>query len=519
MDQIVNTMTPICQSFASFWSAHPALLYGLSFLLGTYPIINFSWILVIPCLCLWIPFLIMKHDNTSLNSLYLSLMVFCVAWIYTAAFCPFPTIPSGGLRGTAHLQIKNVSLQQTFFGSSWIYRCEIDDFFVQGKRVKGFSYLPCTVKIPLLSARPEANQNYEVEGRVIQTENGSYVLKVASKTPWVPIPNTWSAAEWRYQAKQKVNRWIESRLSHPLTAAFIGGLATGEFDDAWMRQQFARFGLQHLLAISGFHFAITACVLGLILRLFLPRKTALIALLLCLFVYFFFLGPQASILRSWIMCTLALLGLLVEKQSTALNSLGIALLGVLVFDPLLSQSLGFQLSFTTTAAILLFYEPAQRWFDQLLPKRRLNVVIEMPTGSQYAYLLLTFLRSGFALTVAVNVFALPLTLYYFKAFPLMSVIYNLFYPFLTSLSMSLLIAGGLLSFVPYLSDGIHGFNNFYTDLLLRLTYQIPSQVDSYWTIETPFPLGVVVYLCATTLLGIWWKMTWGSNDNEAFSYL
>ena len=104
-----------------------------------------------------------------------------------------------------------------------------------------------------------------------------------------------------------------------LSANFLAGLATGEFDDHWMRQQFSRFGVQHLLAISGFHFAIIAGCLSFALRLFFPAKSCTLILLACLGGYTIFLGPQASILRAWLMSSLALIGFLIEKHPSALN--------------------------------------------------------------------------------------------------------------------------------------------------------------------------------------------------------
>ncbi len=512
----------LCLSLIHFWLSHPALFYGIAFLLGIachlYPL----FFLLIPCLSLWIPFFAFFFSSSQkiLKTLILSIFIFLTGWGYTAAYYSFPQIPPEGLRGMAHIKIESISLQHTFFGERWLYRCELQHFFLEGSTASFISHLPCLLSLAGESfqhkSRPLAHQDYWIPARLVQTEQDTYLLKVSSKAIWTPMPNSWSLAEQRYQWKQKVTTWIENQMLHSSSAMFLAGLATGEFDDHWMRQQFARFGVQHLLAISGFHFAITASLLGLLFSFFLSYRPRTWILLLCLGFYCLFLGPQASVLRAWMMCSFTLIGFLIDKQTNALNSLGVALLGILGYNPLLCQGLGFQLSFAITAAILLFYQPALQSIQFLLPKRRLSEMMHMNGWNQHAYCLLAFLRQGLALTIAVNLFALPFTLYYFQQFPWMSLLYNLFFPFLASGSMCLLFVGGLCSFVPFIASGIHTVNSYYTDFLLRLTYQVPSEIDSYLVAESLDPFWFIFYFCVMTIGGIWWRERAQMEESSVF---
>ncbi len=514
-------------SFLHFWLCHPALFYGIAFLLGLFCHLEGSIWLIIPCLCLWIPFAIIavyKKKYDVLKHLVLNLLIFFTAWIYAAAHVTFPNLPQQGVVGEAHLSIKNISLQSSLFGERWLYRCEIEQFFPDNASQSFVSSLPCLVILPAAQVqrhpRPLANQEYWVSGKLMQTTKGVYLFKVYAKTAWTAIPDSRSWAETRYQWKKKVSEWIELQFSHPLSGSFLAGLVTGEFDDYWMRQQFARFGLQHLLAISGFHFAIIAGFLSFVLRLFLSHRTRIFGLLFCLGAYCFFLGPQASILRAWLMCSLTLLGGLLEKQTTALNSLGLALLGILGYNPILCQQLGFQLSFATTAAILLFYSPAQAWLYDLFPKRQLSEVMQMNSWSQHGYCVLAFLRQGLALTLAVNAFALPLTLYYFQQFSWMSLLYNLFYPLLASASLCLFLVGALLSFVPFVPNVLYRLNDFYTFFILQMTYQIPSEMDAYLKVDAFHSGWLIAYLCLASLGGIWWRMaSKQDNQTDAFHFI
>lgn len=498
-------------SILYFWQCHPALLYGISFSLGVFCYFSASVNLVIPSLFLWLPFLFhafYSNHREALKPFILSLFTCLTAWIYTLSFYAFPLLPPEGLKGLAQVRINSISLQPSPFGKNWLYRCEIEHFFPENGSQSILSSLPCTILFPakeMFKNPPVANQKYWVSGKLKQNNNQAYILKVSSKTHWIPIEGTWSFAAARYLWKKKVSHWINSQFSQQSTASFLAGLVTGEFDDFWMRQQFARFGLQHLLAISGFHFAIIAAFLSLTFRLFLPTRIRTIGLLICLGSYCFFLGPQPSILRAWIMCSLTLIGGLIEKQTTALNSLGLALMLILGYNPHLSQELGFQLSFAVTAAILLFHLPAQTICDHLFPKRNLSEALQMNHLDQHAYCVLSFFRQGLALTLAVNVFALPFTLYTFQQFPWLSLLYNLFFPFLASASICLLLLGGMLSFIPFAGSLIHSINDSYTYYLLQLTYQAPIEMDHYLRITSISPFWLLLYLCAASFGGIIWR--------------
>lgn len=487
----------------TFWINHPALLYGISLLLGFYAGFydTFEWL--IPCLGLWLPFSWHTYQEFRLSPKFLlSFTLFLTAWAYAIVFYTWPALPEEGVSGTAHLSIQSISSQTSRFGSRWIYHCQLQNFFPTSTPEESIANrIPCSLTLPKKGTlnRPLANRDYLVQGKLIEDEKGRYQLKISPFHSWSSLSNSWSYAEDRYQWKSNLSNWIHTQFKDPLNGLFLAGLATGDLDSSWIREEFARFGLQHILAISGFHFAIIASFLNFLLRLLLPRKMGAAILFLILAAYTFFLGAGASILRAWIMSSIVLIGFLCERQATALNTLGIALIGVLIIDPLLSQTIGFQFSFLITAAILLAYKPMNQFLSHILPKRSLSEVIEMNGWNQHGYIILALFRDSLALACAVNIAALPLTLYFFHQFPWMSLFYNLFFPFLVSGSLGLLILGGLLSPIPYLGIAIHTINNFYTSLVLQLTYQLPDHFDYYLKIES-FPDSLIVLYITILLL-------------------
>ena len=502
-----------------FWLNHPALLYGVAFLLGISCSLTPSLFLLLPCSCFLCPFIVASIGNRNyLKHLFLILCVFLTGWMYASFTLTFPTLPKEGLKGHAHIHIQRIQKHSTIFGEQkWHYSCLLLDFIPENSSASIATSIPCSLTLPLSAERPLAHTDYWVASKLVQTEKGRYLLKISSKTQWNSVDNTLSFAEWRHTWKRKVENWIHSRFHFSTSASFLSGLATGDFQDEWMRQQFSRFGLQHVLAVSGFHFAIVAGFLSLLFRFIFPPLPGNVCLIFLLTVYAFFLGPQPSILRAWLMCSLVIIGKLLEKETTALNSIGIALLGILGYHPLLLQDIGFQLSFATTVAILLFYPLTHLFLCHTFEKKTLREVRTMNGLNQHAYCLLAFLREGMALSLALNLFALPLTLYTFHEFPLMSGLYNLFFPFLASISLILFILGTFFAFVPFLSKAIDAFNDFYTHFILQLTYQVPEQVDAYIFTPSFSSESVLCLLTLFALIGIIYKQK-ASSEKQGIAF-
>lgn len=492
------------QTLVRFWLSHPALFYGISLLLGFYVTFTHSFVLIMPGLALWLPFcaVIWRKHFAFWKPFLLSFTLFAATYCFASVYYIFPLLPETGVKGKGHITIDSIRLQRSFFGSRWIYQCQLLNFFPDHENERSIARnIPCSISIPQNSQinRPTADHDYLINGILVETKNGRYFLKISPKSPWSIIEHASSWAESRYKWKKIALEFIHGHFPTALSAAFLGGLATGEFDDQWMRQEFSRFGLQHIMAISGFHFAIMVGIFSLILRLFLSRRLSGYFLLLVMGGYVLFLGSNPSILRAWIMSALIIGGTLIEKNGSSLNMLGAALIGTLAFDPLFCLSIGFQFSFLVTGAILLVYGTADHCFKQILPKRPLSEMVEMNLLNQHGYCLLTFFRQGLALMVAVNIYALPLTLFYFHQFPWMSLLYNLFFPLLIAGSLSLLVLGMLVSWVPIVSSLLNGFNDKYTSAILQITYRMPSSLDYNFTIDD-FPLEwLVAYLCLTIL--------------------
>lgn len=170
--------------------------------------------------------------------------------------------------------------------------------------------------------------------------------------------------------------WRQS-ISDRLDAALPGGEQLGIIkaltigtQNAISQSQWDVFrvtGTTHLIVISGSHISLVAGLVYLLVRrcwawlaiLSIPpqRAAALAAWLAALF-YAGLAGYSIPTLRAVIMLTVALAAIVLQRNTAPLQILLLALVTVLLFDPLAVLSVGFWLSFA--AVVLLIYVSAGR---------------------------------------------------------------------------------------------------------------------------------------------------------------
>lgn len=323
-------------------------------------------------------------------------------------------------------------------------------------------------------------------------KNGELILR---KKPLAL--ETTSFSLHRFRLKEWTKLKILEYTPHKRSGELLAALITGDLDNKIVKKDFARFGLQHILAISGFHFSFLAMGIAFLLGRFIPYRILPLLLIFLLASYFLFLGPSASIIRAWMAILIASLAELKEKRPSALNSLGVGLLAVGLWNPQAYLEAGFILSFVLTASILLYAKPFEDLLKKYFRPRSFKTVKEASPSTQLALFILSFLRKSISLNAAVLFSAIPLTLYFFKAFPLLSLFFNLFYPTLIAISLFLF----LLSFIP----GVLFLNSYYLDSILNLIHEVPLDVDGLIQIDYLKVEFVIIYISIFLFWGLYKK--------------
>jgi competence protein ComEC len=466
----------------------PALYYAFYSAIGTGFAFSGQLLLPIIGILLWLPYLYQKEFSRPFLSAILSFAFYFYA-ISTIWHSP---IPEKGAEGIAWIHIEKITLKRGGREAGWSYKGTLRHFFGAVEAHQ----LPFTLKLRAKSPRPLADRDYLVHATLYPTR-GKGVKLIPSDAPWEDA-GFYSVGEVRYKLKAMMENLIDTRYSSPPAVHFLKGLLLGDFDERSLRDDFAQLGLLHLLAISGFHFSLLAEILRRLFSPFLPFRITCLLMLFLLCGYFFLLGFGPSVVRAWLTCMVVFGGFAVYLRSFSLNVLGAAVLASLLIDPLMIVNVGFQLSAGVTASILLFFPFFKKQLGKIFPKRSLDELDAGPLADHAGYLILSGFRSSIALTLSTLPFALPLTLYYFHQFPLLSLFYNLFFPFFVSISLFLL----LLSFLPWVGIVIGKGNDYLTSFFLNMTYEIPESWAWKWEVDEISAGAVLVYLVIVFVLGI-----------------
>ncbi len=136
-------------------------------------------------------------------------------------------------------------------------------------------------------------------------------------------------------------------------AALYRGLVTGDDRDqrAGQRAVFRAVGLSHLLAVSGQNVAFVLVLSHLLVR-FVPRRGRVAAVLGVLAVFALVTQLEPSVLRATVTAGIGYWAVVTGRARSGVGLLGLAVGILLVIDPFLARSIGFQLSVAASLGIL-----------------------------------------------------------------------------------------------------------------------------------------------------------------------
>lgn len=175
-------------------------------------------------------------------------------------------------------------------------------------------------------------------------------------------------------------------------------------------QAYTNVGVVHLIAISGLHLALIYYFLfwlsAKIPFIKNPKLTRLVVILCCLWFFSLLTGAPASVLRASVMFSFIAIGDSFNKRNSIYNSLSISAFVLLCFDPFMLWDVGFQLSYLAVLGIVISQKYVYNWF--YFKNKILNEAWKLASVS-----------------LAAQLFTLPVCIYYFHQFPLLFLISNM----------------------------------------------------------------------------------------------
>lgn len=200
----------------------------------------------------------------------------------------------------------------------------------------------------------------------------------------------------------KLNDHMKKKASS-YTSAWFQALILGNrtFLDAEIIDLFQRWGLSHILAISGLHIGIIVAIFYFLFVHFqlTTKEKAEWIIVYMLPLYAFIAGGQPSVLRASFMVVLLILFKKLKWRLRLVDSVCIVFITLIFFDKYIIYNIGFQFSFIVTFALIL----SKEWLVQ--------------TNVRWVQLLKINFISQFAI--------LPLQVAYFHIFEPLSIIINM----------------------------------------------------------------------------------------------
>ncbi len=304
--------------------------------------------------------------------------------------------------------------------------------------------------------------------------------------------------------RQRIATGIAAALPASPYAGIITALTIGEqraiSSTQW--EVFSRTGTTHLVAISGSHITLVAGLLffvarwgwsrlgSLALRWPAPKAAAVIALLGAVY-YAALAGFSIPVQRALIMVLVVMMGILLQRNRALSHTLAVALLLVLLYDPLAVMEAGFWLSFGTVALILFAMgnrmAPEGMWWTW----GRLHWLITIGLAP---VMLILFQRVSLISPVA-NFIAVPWVNVLVVPPALAGALLTL---------MSPLLGGWVLALVEFAVAGLWPILKWLSDLdVAQWTQHAPP-----WWALLPGLVGVALLLAPKGLPGRWLGVVW-----------
>lgn len=244
----------------------------------------------------------------------------------------------------------------------------------------------------------------------------------------------------------RVRHWITSTLdigNGDETAFQISkALLTGDKDnmDPELKADYSRLGIAHLLTVSGLHVGIIFLIFSTALSfLNYSRQSRIIKAMLIMIVIWFYTGLAefaAPVQRSALMFSILTLGNISNGRYSSLNALFFACFISIVINPLVINTIGFQMSYIAVLSIIVIGNYIQNRIT--CSNRIVKYVFGMAV-----------------ITVSAQIAILPISTYYFHQVSFVFLLTNIVVvPLFTFIIIPLLIIGVLMAWIPILSHTV-----------------------------------------------------------------
>lgn len=286
-----------------------------------------------------------------------------------------------------------------------------------------------------------------------------------------------AARQLQTQVRQQLTAYLPAHQKHMVLALLFGEKANLDEDFYALSQ---KMGIAHVFAVSGLHVGFLLTFLMGIFRLLHLERTWLAVWMTALLIGFYCLLVDftPSAVRASIMAILTLLAHRFMRFRDSFTVLAAAALAVLWLQPFALWSVGFQLSFGVTWALLYAYPMCTQWL----------IWIPWP-----------WLRQSCAVALAAQLGSLPLTAWYSYYVSAYGLLLNLMLVPLIGIAVPLLLLSlCITALVPWIGPFLYGLSS----LSLSVVEAVLT-VTAYWLGTGQYYIGQPPLLAIGLYLFFW----------------
>lgn len=286
--------------------------------------------------------------------------------------------------------------------------------------------------------------------------------------------------QFRDQLLKILRQHIKDTESYEMAAALLLG-ERADVDEKVMKS-YTDTGTIHIISVSGLHVGIIFIVLQYFFKLVPFIKNEIfktIAIILLIWMYACLTGLPASVIRSALMISFLSIGKAINIKTNSINHVAASALLILSLDTSYLFDVGFQLSYLAVIGIIYLQKPIS---DLYSPKTK---------ADQYIWL-------TFSVSIAAQLFTLPLCMYYFHQFPNYFLIANLLAIPLSSIALYGAIATLLFANVPVLNkicEWAVTYSIKYLNEYLQYIAELPGAISTTepWNLAEFLFLSIVLF--------------------------
>ena len=280
--------------------------------------------------------------------------------------------------------------------------------------------------------------------------------------------------------------------------ALLCGLVLGDVSgmSESLYNDFIACGVCHITAVSGMNIGALCMMIFTLLSFVLRKRKAALISLIPIVIIVTVTGLTPSGIRAGIMCAITFLGIAFLRKTDALNSLGVSIILMLFINPFYICSLGFQLSCSAAAGVIISSKYAVLITDRL-KSIRIKIV----------RLILLAIIFVFAQSVGAVLFTLPFQIFELGYISLITPISSTFVCGASAYALLMCVPAIILHFVPFfsvLAEYVFMLIDILLDyiiLFVRLFARVPFSYISFGNIMATMWLGL-----GLALIGIWFLL-------------